>query len=144
MKKIFTTSVLLIFSTLFLIAQPKVISAPINIAVLLFNDSTEEQMINACKYYSLTPTAEEEGYSVFIHPDGTKLRFQIPDDGAYPIIEVITTEKPKELEKTLQGLKFEKTSKGYERIENFESTSVLCTIIKTKRCHLSFRKIKRE
>lgn len=118
--------------------------SPINVGALIVEEVSLEKMIELCKYYQLTETLPEDDYIVFIHSDGTKIRFKMSESSGItiPLVEVMTREKPKQIEKILLGLGFKKTVEGLVRGNRYSHQITLGTITKSNPTIITFSKIK--
>lgn len=123
MHKIVIRSIVIILAFFFLpmisaYAQMKRITGePVNIGVLLVNQNSLDEMIETCEYYNMTPQAmDDNGYTVYKHPDGSTIRFKVSvqEDKTFPIVKITTKKKSKDIEKILTELRFKKTDNGYE------------------------------
>lgn len=121
-----------------------IIGAPINVAVVIMNDSTVEEMAETCRYYNLTEVEPENDFRVFVHPDGSKLRFKTQDseNGSLQLVEVYTNYKDQQIEKILESIGFEKTSNGFVRGNRYESYICYCELTSKRPRIITISKIK--
>lgn len=145
MKAILSILSFLFLFTYTLFGQTKIVGAPINVAVLLMNDASLEKMTETCQYYHLTEAAAEDDYTVYNHPDGSKLRFKIlySKNDSMPLVEVITNDKPKQIMKTLEEIGFKKTNSGFERGSKYDPYYSYCEVSSTKPSVITISKIRK-
>ncbi len=105
-------------------AVKKVEAHPINVAVMLTQETDTAKIASTLDYYgytrepqgNLTPdTPTPDTNAVFTHPNGSRIRYTLPSGDKYPTIEVKTKATAKEKDKILKNLNFQKTAKGYEK-----------------------------
>ena len=128
MKKL-TLLIFLLFSLLPLHAVKKIEANPINIAVMLTQETDTARMTSTLRYYGYKPSFENstsyqtasaglssgETYT-FTHQNGSVIRYKFTNtDQKYPTIEVTSKVSQKEKDQTLKNLNFQKTGNSYER-----------------------------
>lgn len=105
------------------------VPSPINIGAQLVKEITVEDIIKLCKDYRFVEASSEDGYIVFLHPDGSKFRFKTTNtDIPTTIVEVITTEKPNTIKTHLTGMGYKKIKNGYEQCYGINKLNTSCTI----------------
>ena len=116
MKKYILTLFGIIFTLIPARAMNKNEANPINIAVLLTQETDTASMASTCDYYGYVRQIPSDGYTVFKHANGSIIRYKyIDSDQKYPTIEVISKASQKEKDNTLQSLNFKKAGNSYER-----------------------------
>ena len=115
MKKL-TLLIFLLFSLLPVHAVKTIEANPINIAVMLTQETDTAKMASTCEYYGFTRQIIKDGYTIFIHPNGSVIRYKFTNaDQKYPTIEVTSKVSQKEKDNTLKNLNFQKSGNTYER-----------------------------
>lgn len=105
----------------------KVQANPINIAYILSQKSDTAKIISTLVYYGYipqSPSSEGKG-TLFIHPNGSQIRYEFKDGDKYPTVEVRTKASAKEKAQILNDLNFKKTGNAYER--KSPGSTVRCT-----------------
>ncbi len=119
MKKQFIIYLLsfLILQALPALAIKKVEAHPINIAVMLTQETDTAKIASTLDYYGYTresrvnPTPDTN--AVFTHPNGSRIRYTLPSGEKYPTIEVKSKASAKEKDKILKNLNFQKQGHTY-------------------------------
>ena len=125
MKKL-TLLIFLLLISLPAVAQNKAEGNPINIAVSLTQKEDTTTMASTCEYYGYLRQHPQDGYTVFTHPNGSRIRYKYSDtDHRNSTIEVTTKATAKEKNNILTDLRFEKTGTAYER--KYTGFIVRCT-----------------
>ncbi|MDE6479927.1 MAG: hypothetical protein K2L45_06615 [Muribaculaceae bacterium] len=143
MKKqlIFYILSLIFIASLPAVAANKAEGNPINIAVSLTQKEDTTSMASTCEYYGYVRQQPQDGYTVYTHPNGSKIRYKYSDaDLRNSNIEVTTKSTAKEKDNILTELRFEKNGNVYER--KYTGFIVRCTngprnslILTTQRTH---------
>ena len=136
MKKYLFTFLLAFFSLLPLHAVKKIEANPINIAVMLTQETDTARMTSTLRYYGYTAIthtarsadtkpqasilrvqhANTDGFAVYSHPNGSVIRFKFENSNQkYPTIEVTSKVSQKGKDQTLKNLNFQKIGNFYER-----------------------------
>lgn len=106
--------------------QKATIENTIYLGALIIDRNNIKDMVDLCNYYNFTESASEDDFTVYVSPDGEKIRFKIND--TTPIVEVLTRDKTSTIKQTLEHVGFQKSSQGYERGSDFSSHRTLCTV----------------
>ena len=116
MKKIILTLIAIIFSLLPAHAVKKIEANPINIAVMLTQETDTARITSTCEYYGYTRQTPKDAYTIFTHPNGSVIRYKFTNiDQKYPTIEVNSKASQKEKDKILKNLNFQKDGNTYVR-----------------------------
>ncbi len=138
-------SLLLLTISLPTFAQTKHDVNPVYIANLLTNSISTDEMRETCRFYQLTESTGEEGYTVFTDHHGNAIRFKDtgnPDVGVNGrLIELQTKDNAKTIERILCQVGYRKQADAYERGSRI--TAITRCQLTTKGSHrlLSFLKI---
>ena len=118
---------------------------PIYIANLLVDDISTERMAQTCSFHHMTEAAPEDGYTVFNDNKGNKIRFKRTDNQNEGIngklIEVITKDNIKAIEKILKETGYKKIDQAYERGSRQTNSLLRCTLSPGTPKTLRFHKI---
>lgn len=96
----------------------KIEENPINVAVMLTEQLDSARVAATCEYYCYIYQSSQDGFSVYKHPNGSVIRFNITtaDNGKkYPTVEVKSKGTQKEKDKILKTLNFKKNGNVTER-----------------------------
>ena len=136
MKKYILIFAAIIFSLLPVQAVKKIEANPINIAVMLTQETDTAKMASTLEYYGYTAIthtarsadtkpqasilraqhANTDGFAVYSHPNGSVIRYKFTNaDQKYPTIEVTSKASQKDKDNTLKNLNFQKSGNTYER-----------------------------
>lgn len=91
---------------------------PINLAVILTEQPDSARIADVCEYYGYINQPSQDGYEVYLHPNGSIIRYMYIDgeDGKrYPTIEVKSNTTKKEKDHILKQLNFKQRGSSYER-----------------------------
>ena len=131
MKRILTVLALLLLSIIPSYAQSTVLKSPTYLGFVLIDEANSQKMIETCRYYHLDEQQSEDGFKVFTHEDGTKIRFKVnkSEIGDFPEVQIILNEKSGTISKILTEAGFKKQGSNYYRGSKFEH--------RRTKCHLS-------
>lgn len=109
-----------LLSLIFITALPagavkKIEANPINIAVMLTQERDTAEIASTCVYYGYERQLPQDGYTIFTHVNGSKIRYKLIDGDKYPTLEVKSKVSEKEKDKILKNLNFQKNGNAYER-----------------------------
>ena len=98
-------------------AQTKRDVNPVYIANLLTNSLSTDEMRETCRFYHLTESRGEEGYTVFTDTHGNIIRFKMTPSGGNgntdPLVELHTKDSKKVIEKILRDTGYRKHAAAY-------------------------------
>ena len=116
MKHLLLTLLLFIIS-LPTLAQTKHDVNPVYIANLLTNSLSADEMRETCRFYRLTESTGEEGYTIFTDSHGNIIRFKMTPSGGKahtdPLVELHTKDSKKAIEKILRDTGYRKHADAY-------------------------------
>ena len=136
MKKYLFAFLFAFFSLLPAHAVKKIEANPINIAVMLTQETDTAKIASTLRYYGYTAVthtarstytephtpilraqhADTDDYIVYFHPNGSVIRYKYTEsDQKHPTIEVTSKASQKEKDQTLQSLNFQKNGNFYVR-----------------------------
>ncbi len=127
-------------------AQTKHEVNPVYIANLLTNSLSTDEMRETCRFYQLTESTGEEGYTVFTDTHGNTIRFKgTTDPGethSCPQVELHTKDSKKTIEKILRDTGYHKHTDAYVHGTTHALSHTRC-LITSKGTHriLTFLKI---
>lgn len=116
MKKFIIFSILPLFFIFAFNARAvkKIEANPINIAVMLTQETDTAKMASTCEYYGYTRKMPQNDYTVFSHNNGSQIKYKLTYGEKYPTIEVRSNVSSKEKDKILKILNFQKEGHTYE------------------------------
>ena len=118
MKQFILLFLTVLFFTLPINAIKRIEANPINVAVMLSEQTDSASIASTCEYYGYTLQPAENEYTVFEHPNGSMIRYTINEfenGTSHPSIEVTSKASQKEKNQILNNLNFKKADSGYER-----------------------------
>lgn len=120
--------IILFLSLLSLTAEAQILSDIVYLGSVLIDDTDIPSMENTCRYYDLTESPPEEGYSVFSDGQGNRIRFKMDVSGT-PVVEIRTDRSRRTIGRILRDTGFRKQGGIYVRGS--------ATCLRTARCILS-------
>ena len=118
MKQFFLLLLAVLLSSLHINAVKRIEANPINVAVMLSEQTDSTTLASTCEYYGYILQQPQEEYTVLKHPNGSVIRYTFKEDDngkALPSIEVTSKASQKEKDQILNSLNFQKTGDSYER-----------------------------
>lgn len=116
MKKIYIFSILSLFILLSFNARAvkKIEANPINIAVMLTQETDTARIASTCEYYGYARQHSQDDFTVFAHNKGSLIRYKFITGEKYPTIELRSNVSSKEKDRILKNLNFQKIGNAYE------------------------------
>ncbi len=115
MKIVFYLLSLIIATSLPAGAVKKIEANPINIAVVLTQETDSSKMASTLEYYGyVLQSPPSNGQQAYMHPNGSVIRYQYLNQ-KYPTVEVTSKVSSTERNKILKNLNFRKKGNTYER-----------------------------